>query len=166
MKVSVSIVPKGGVDPGSTAIKFLVVARGDTADYSGADVDDSAWATGLAPFANIDNPLPPQVGFPGDVGTSWPLGTDLWYRAHPVFSSSVDIRVKFYADDGATFWFNGAQVYEHITPPGAPGQASTFYREFTIPASSVINGQNVVAVRSYELYGEFSYFYFEMTQLP
>lgn len=148
------------LDPVVDQIRYLVVPKTDTTDYSAPGFDDSAWPLGLAPFANSSNADAATHGFPAAPATNWPLSTNLWYRARLFASPVTDLHVRVYADDGVELWVNGTLVYSYVpTVPTSP----VFYHEFTIPASALLNGQNVLAFKSLEIFGSLSYFCFEVT---
>jgi hypothetical protein len=151
-----------GIDPVTTAVKYLVVPTTNTTDYSGVSFDDSSWSMALAPFGNAPNADAATHGFPADPVTNWPLSTNLWYRYTLLLNPSTDMLAKIYVDDGVQFFVNGVMVYEYIPPEGS----MTFYHEVTIPGGYFVNGDNVLAMKSLELYGALSYFAFTLEQAP
>lgn len=152
-------VPDRGIDPVQDLVKYLVVPTSDTTDYSSPTFDDSNWARGLAPFANAINADAAAHGFPASPATNWPLTTNLWYRSTVLLNPVADLLARIYVDDGVQVFVNGTKVYEYI-----PLVAEhPFYHEFTIPAAALVNGNNVFAFKSLEIFGALSYFCFEVT---
>ncbi len=148
------------INPVEDEIRYLVIPTSDMTDYSAPGFDDSAWPLGLASFGNSPNADAATHGFPAIPATNWPLSTNLWYRANLFASPVTDLNVRVYADDGVQLWVNGALVYSYV--PIVP-TSPVFYHEFTIPASALVNGQNVLAFKSLEIFGSLSYFCFEVT---
>jgi hypothetical protein len=154
-KTDPSVTIEAPINPVEQEIKYLIVPGNDTADYSGMFFDDSAWDTALAPFGNGDDPYAAAAGFPLHSVTTWPLGTNLWYRCPLKIPVPKSVTFKVFADDKFTLWVNGVQVKTGQDPFNA--------FTFTIPASAFIAGDNVLAFKSEEIFGSLSYFCFEVT---
>lgn len=141
--------------------RYLQVAASDPTDYSAPDFDDSGWEVGTAPFGGWEDgwgptqaaegapdgfTFPPLYDprFSATFGTPWATHTRLWLR-RTLYLSEVptqDLRVVLYIEDHCVVYVNGQAV---ITTPvdhnGGTGQT------FTIPAESLVVGENVIALR-------------------
>jgi hypothetical protein len=103
--------------------RYKIVLTSDTTDYSGADVDDSAWAIGQGPFGDT---LPSTI-------TDWPMPVTLvakeriiWLRRDISFTRLGQVVVRGAFDDTADVWFNGQPV-----PVDIDGSLVKFVGSFT-----------------------------------
>ncbi|MEM7273447.1 MAG: hypothetical protein AAF547_10240 [Actinomycetota bacterium] len=151
---------------GEPPVAGELLAPGSTWRYedSGTDLgtawrdpafDDAAWASG-----------PGELGFgDGDEGTVLTAGSPTYYaRTSFDFTgpapSSLDLRLK--ADDGAIVYLNGVEVLRDNLPDGTVthgmtaidwrGGADEDFRPFTVSASALVEGTNVLAVEVHNVW--------------
>lgn len=142
--------------PTSEGWSYKVVSLSDSADYSGAGVDDSEWAVGQSPFASsAGHPYSASTGFPAISNTNWPLNTKIWVRRRFNLSSNSTFKLVVFIDNFATVWVNGVKVLDRsgtIDTPSGP----VFTHEITVPSSILNVGENVIALMG-EDYGSYTY---------
>ncbi|MBN1676557.1 MAG: CotH kinase family protein [Kiritimatiellae bacterium] len=104
--------PSGGVDAGATwrYLKGTAEASDPPASWRRLGFDDSAWASGAAPFGYGDGPYGTTVA---DMQTSY---TSLFLRRgfsiqHPARVS--ELRLSAQLDDGFVVWINGQEIARH-----------------------------------------------------
>ncbi len=128
--------------------------------------DHSAWEVGPAPLGRETSVLPvPLATDPGTVPAfDYLLGRKNYYfRRTFEFSGNparTSLAISTYIDDGAIFYLNGNELYRHNMPAG-PVTASTYAVNtivdtvaegpFPIPADSLVNGTNLLAVVTFQV---------------
>lgn len=97
-------------DPEVTPVRYLVIPRADTTDYSANSVDDSAWNTGLARFdsSTID----------GTPGTLIITDQHVWARHGICLTSTSGLSITYLVDDRFRLWINGTLRIDN-TPGGS-----------------------------------------------
>lgn len=131
----------------SSGWKYLQVSLADAVDRSAKTFDDSGWPTGQMPFRDAGAAHPEAVaeGFSGTQNTDWQNDTKLWLRKAFTVETIAPIAIDLFVDDYATVWVNGTQVLARTNfyasyPPTATSV------EITIPASVLVDGENVIAI--------------------
>jgi hypothetical protein len=114
----------------------------DPADYSSPSFDDSAWATGAAPFGNLDgdvqnvgqNAVAFNATFSPTIATTWPHATTGWIRSNVVIPPERSIQLLGWFDNGFKLYIGGVLV--------ASGQGGSGYggTNVTIPAGTFPSG--------------------------
>ena len=163
-------------DGGGNAAVATVISAGSTWSYladgtnqgtawRAAAFDDSAWPTG-----------PAELGY-GDTGEGRPEATKIRADGVTTVYPTYYFRKKFtlptdksfvtsvlgeiLRDDGAAVYVNGTEVFRDTylaanapfsayTTGGASTPSETDFTEFTIPASVLVNGENVIAVEVHQ----------------
>ncbi|MCW0398779.1 hypothetical protein NB688_000593 [Xanthomonas sacchari] len=148
--------------PTSDGWSYLVVPSSNTADYSTIEVDDSSWSVGASPFASSDHhPYAEDGGFPLVAGTNWPVNTKIWVRKWFTVTSPTAFEMTIFVDNFATVWVNG-----HLVLPragvGSGASAGAFMHTFTVPASALVAGSNVLALLGEDV-GDYTYAAFNMS---
>lgn len=145
-------------DPTITNSRFLLVAFGDTTNYSAPGFDDSSWASGLMPLANQDRPDAPLYGFPAAVATYWPSNQNVWFRGKFNLTTASDQTLYIYLDDGADVYINGVLVFSHNH-----GSGPQYFWTQTILASFFVAGENTIAVKARnDIFGVNNYLCFRL----
>ena len=163
-----SLPTPGAVNPGLniTLITNNLIAMDDTWSYnqSGTDLgtswrdagyNDTAWPAGAALLYVESDALP------GPKNTQLSLGpTTFYFRKHFTFSgdpADVDhLELSTIIDDGAVIYLNGIEVLKlrlsgtvtYSTYASSVGNAVLEY--FSIPASALVNGDNVITVEVHQ----------------
>ena len=135
-------------------------------EASGADLggawrqrvfDDDAWSSGASLLYNE------SAALPAPKNTLIPLGAITFYfRTEFDFTGEpreVQLRLHPIVDDGAVFYLNGAEIFR-LRMAGGPVSSSTtaseavadadFSGPFTLPADSLLSGNNVLAVEVHQ----------------
>jgi hypothetical protein len=125
--------------------------------WSGVAFDDAAWPVGVA-----------EIGYgDGDEVTiiAPPPGTVTTYYRHSFFVPNPalygGLRVRLKCDDGAVVWLNGVPQILTNFPAGMPaantpagiaisGAAETLETTYTLSASALVSGPNVLAVEVHQ----------------
>ncbi len=161
------------INPGGDTL----LTRGSTwrFDDSGTDLgsawrqpafDDGAWSTGAA-----------ELGFgEGDEATTMTPGSVTYYaRTNFEFSGTKpnSLQLDLKVDDGAIVYLNGTEVLRDNMPEGVIGHrtgASTFrvgpdedFRTHLVPASALVDGNNVLAVEVHNIWAGSSDLSFEVS---
>ncbi|MDH3301250.1 MAG: delta-60 repeat domain-containing protein [Acidimicrobiia bacterium] len=143
-----------------------VIAAGSEWRYedSGADLgvewrnqgyDDADWPIGTAEFGFGD----------GDEATGWNPGHVTYYaRTHFEWSGTKpdSFTLSLKADDGAVVYLNGVELARDNMPDGAitastqaigwKGTPEETFRDFQVPADALVEGTNVVAVETHNVW--------------
>ena len=148
----------------------LLVAQGANWSYLVDDSPPPADWTALA-FAGRWPSGPAQLGFDeGDEGTVIGFGGDpgdknvsTWFRhIFPVTNADAqgELLLRLLRDDGAAVYLNGTEVVRsNLEPLAGPavfattavsGPAESFFYEFTLPASLLEEGSNILAVEVHQ----------------
>lgn len=145
------------VDFGATW-RYRNVGTAPTADWVQIGYDDRAWLEGPAVLGREET-TQATVLTPGS-GVRW------FRRAFtvPAATAVTGMRVELVADDGALVFVNGVEVVRDNLPAGtvttatlAPayrtGSEERAVRTFTVPASMLVDGANVVTVQLHQASG-------------
>jgi hypothetical protein len=140
------------------------------AGWSTTAFDDSAWPSGPALLYHEPDSLPAPKN------TALTLGkTTYYFRTHFDFdlnTAGVTLQTTTVIDDGAIFYVNGAEVYRLGIPNDAVGYSAFANRTvndaiyegpFEIPATSLVRGDNVLAVEVHQVNATSSDIVFGMT---
>ncbi|HEX5176793.1 MAG TPA: LamG-like jellyroll fold domain-containing protein, partial [Chthoniobacteraceae bacterium] len=125
-----------------------------------ADIfDDAAWAEACASFQLGSDILPA----PANPATALPAGpTTYYFRRHFLFQGrplATTLLLNLLADDGACVYLNGTELIRsnlpvgtlsHTTLASTPKRAAPLLQGFTIPASTLRNGDNVLAIEVHQ----------------
>jgi hypothetical protein len=128
----------------AAAYRYLVVGHGQNAGFEQPGFNDSAFSTGDAGFGNLAGC---SLNTPEFVKTSWPLNTDLLLRKQfnlELMPQSLTVGVAI--DNDVQVFVNGQDISGGIRGhEGCPSRDSFI---FTVPASVLRVGTNLVAVRA------------------
>jgi Lamin Tail Domain/Concanavalin A-like lectin/glucanases superfamily/CotH kinase protein len=128
------------------------------------DFDDSAWAAGDALFYVTASALPAPKNTPlslTDAGGARKV--TFYFRTEFMFDGSRDglqLGLRPIVDDGAVFYLNGVEVFRLNMPAGDVAYSTVasanvgipgFTGPFVIPASSLVQGRNVLAVEVHQV---------------
>jgi hypothetical protein len=120
--------------------------------------DDNAWANGAGLLAFNAGALPAPTGTPLAAGR-----TTYYFRTSFNFSgatSNVTLDVRAVVDDGAVFYLNGTEIFRQNMPTGAVAYATSastpigdavYANPIVIPADSLVQGMNVLAVEVHQV---------------
>jgi hypothetical protein len=145
------------LDP-ATSWKYNQTANLDGVNWTAPGFDDSAWPSGPALLARETAALPEPIRTTLNIGRS-----AYYFRKRFTFPSTpqgASLRLRHVIDDGCVIYLNGAEVLRTAMPGGAVnyGTISTrtvgdavYEGPFTIPASSLVQGENVLAVEVHQV---------------
>ncbi len=158
--------PAGSVGPTNAPITLLTITNDSryeqTANLDGVNwmafgYSDTAWPSNRALFYVEDAALSEPKNTPLTIGR-----TTYYFRTHFNFSGqpgAVGLKLRTVIDDGAVFYLNGVEVLR----PGMDGGAISYSTlatnlvgdaawdgPFTIPAGSLVAGDNVLAVEVHQ----------------
>jgi len=140
-----------GTDPGAT--------------WTSGPFNDATWKTGDAElgYGDGDEVTVIAIGGPGSNANNRAI-TSYFRRSFNVANAAAvtDVTLRLKRDDGAVVYVNGVEVVRSNMPSGpittstlassvvAGADESTFY-EFTVPASVLVTGTNVIAVEVHQV---------------
>ena len=143
--------------PSGATWKYLVTAGAPAATWTTVGFDDTSWPSGPAELGYGDGDEATVIGFGPDTNNKYPT---TYFRktfnvADPSIFGSLIMTLNY--DDGAIVYINGTEVYRINLPAGAVSY-STFATaaseytpiSFTVPASVLVAGNNVVAVEMHQ----------------
>lgn len=139
------------VMPAQQVWRYQQTTLSDSTDYSAPGFDDSLWPTGPAPFGDSYSGatgLPAAHAydsrFAATFATTWDVLTRIWLRRTLTLDRlpTSGVRVTSYMDDNYLFYVNGELVVTSAS--GLPGGGGA---SFVIDASSLVVGDNIIAVR-------------------
>ncbi len=120
--------------------------------WRASDFDDSGWESG-----------PAELGFgDGDEATVITRGAITYYFRHTFSADNtgvVDLEVNLRRDDGAIIYLNGSEIVRSNMPSGAVGYRTLamlagddgdFLHRYVVPADSLADGANVLAVEVHQ----------------
>ena len=121
--------------------------------------DDSAWLTGpaLLYVSSSSLPVPKNTALPDKNGSNQRINT-YYFRTPFTWAGGTtppSFSLRTLIDDGAVFYLNGVEVWRQNMPTGAVSYATfaasgiptaSITGPFTLPASSLVAGTNVLAV--------------------
>ncbi len=147
------------VSPLGAAWKYESTGTDQGNSWRVEDFTDAGWAQGTAGFQLGTDTLPSGV----TVGTPLPAGPSTYYfrrtfhyAGNPAYTS---LKIRLVADDGAAVYLNGVELARaglpsggltYTTPAGAVVPGGLGYREFTVPATALHTGANVLAVEVHQ----------------
>lgn len=123
--------------------------------------DDSAWTSGPGPLGLHSGPLAEPLRSPLKSGT-----LTQYFRRSFTFqgdATKATAYLRFIADDGAVFYLNGQEIHRYNMPftiPGATIASMVASKEIAapnwegpvaLPASALVNGENVLAVELHQI---------------
>jgi hypothetical protein len=142
----------------------------DGVNWTAPGYNDAGWPSGAALLYNE------SAALPAPKNTLLALGRPTYYfRAHFNFSGppgSVGLKLAPVIDDGAIFYLNGTEVYRlgmgadpinNATFATRTTGDAAFEGPFTIPAGSLVTGDNVLAVEVHQVNGTSSDVVFGLT---
>ncbi|NOY27022.1 MAG: lamin tail domain-containing protein [Oligoflexia bacterium] len=134
-------------------------------DWMLAAYDDSAWASGVAPLGYGDSQTT-VVSYGADANAKY---TTTWFRLafDPADAGVADLsavtaaQVGLMRDDGALVWLNGTEIARSNMPTGdvtaatmasvaVSGGDETAFFEYSVDASVLVSGTNVLAVEIHQ----------------
>lgn len=127
--------------------------------WRGYAYDDSSWSSGPALLYAESADLPAAKNTPLTIG-----GVTYYFRKHFYLDANpqtddIVLRLNTVIDDGAVFYINGVEVYRLGMDKGIVEYGTFALRSvddamaegpFTIPADSLVNGDNVIAVEVHQ----------------
>jgi hypothetical protein len=126
-------------------------------NWKDAGFNDQSWSTGTSLFYDETAPLPGPKNTPLTPGR-----TTYYFRTQFTFTgdlANTELRLRPIVDDGAIYYLNGVEVHRQNMPAGAVnyntlasgriGDAN-FTPAFPIPAGSLVQGTNVLAVEVHQ----------------
>jgi hypothetical protein len=139
----------------STLWKYNQTSDLTTTDWTAPGYDDGAWPSGPGLLA-VEN-----CGcLPEPIRTTLSLGRSTYYfRTHftfPGHPQGVNLHLRQVLDDGCIIYLNGVEVSRTRMPAGTPTYGTiadsnvadgVYEGPFSIPASSLLQGDNVLAVK-------------------
>lgn len=136
----------------SSGYKYQQVAWGAAAGFEPPGYDDSAFPTGAAGFGTQSSPVfRCPLSNPTDAKAVWNVNTDILVRkSFTLPAGSANLQVYVAIDNDATVWLNGTQI-------GSYGNRDCGRRHntvFTAPASVLVSGTNVLAIRGHDFGGD------------
>jgi Carboxypeptidase regulatory-like domain/PKD domain/Peptidase M66 len=159
--------------PVNLEVQTLLIARGSVWNYldtgvdpgpawSGLNFDDTDWRSGPAQLGYGDGDEATVVSF--GPNPSAKFTTTYFRRAFPVPDASevANLTIRLLRDDGAVVYLNGIELYRSNMPQTGPILFSTFassstgkpeetlYQETRVPAGSLVDGVNVLAVEVHQ----------------
>lgn len=156
-RAAVPLIESEELSPTSSGWRYLQVSNEDAADYSADDFDDSAWATGTAPFGNKGpHPFAAGAGFPVNPATFWDIESAIWVRRRFTAPATSGFSMEVFVDNWATVWVNGVQVLPRTGSTTTPG-SEIFHHPFHVPGSILRPGPNNTIALKAEDYGAWSY---------
>jgi hypothetical protein len=126
------------VDYESSGWKWLQVVRTDTVDYSSTSYDDSAWATGTAPFGERTDPS--QYPSWPDFNTLWNKNSKMWARRIIATTPGVDVVLRVRWDRYLRVFWNGTDLWGSLNVTVSGGESPR-----TIPGS-LVTGSDFIAI--------------------
>jgi hypothetical protein len=156
----------GASGPTNPPVTLLTVTNGwryqQTANLDGVNwtvpgYNDSGWPSNRALFYVEEAALPEPKHTPLTLGR-----TTYYFRTHFNFAGipgTVGLKLRTVLDDGAVFYLNGVEVFRQRLPAGAIGYDTlttdfvgdaAWEGPFTIPAGSLVAGDNVLAVEVHQ----------------
>jgi hypothetical protein len=141
------VLARTGVPFHAPDYRYQVVGAGGAAGFEAVDYDDSAFATGAAPFGTAEGICPWNTS--SNIGTTWPVNTDVVVRrAFALPASARNLRVAGTVDNDATVYVNGTQIGSTLA-----GFCIANTISFTAPDAVLHSGANLLAVRGHD-YGD------------
>lgn len=139
-------------------------------DRSGADLgaawkeksfNDSAWPEGAALLGEEGTTAAPMRSAFSRFNDNGDHVTTFYFRTHFNFAgnpANAILRLRHVIDDGAVFYLNGVEVYRFGLAADAPFNSQTLFADhenawegpFTLPASNLVVGDNVMAVEVHQ----------------
>ncbi|MBE0544796.1 MAG: lamin tail domain-containing protein [Verrucomicrobia bacterium] len=127
-------------------------------NWTTAAYSDDSWPAGAALLYHDDDPLP------GPKNTELTIGRMTYYfRTHFNFSgdpATAVLRLSPFVDDGAIFYLNGQPLYNlavtgtlltYSTPASRNVNNAVLEGPFTVPATNLVPGDNVLAVEVHQV---------------
>jgi len=133
--------------------------------WRSASFNDTAWAQGTALFYNTADPLPAPKGTQLPLTNASGQNIMTWYfRTRFTWSgptSGVSLRARTLIDDGAVFYINGVEagrlgmpsapaIIGYNTPAAYRVDTLTNYTTIALTGSSLVQGDNVLAVELHQ----------------
>src|SRR5687768_15614705 len=158
----------------------ILIPRGSTWKYHNLNVDlgttwrgtnynDTAWASGAGPLGGGDAHIVTPINY-GPADPRYP--TIYFRRAFTIANAAVysGLTLRVLRDDAAIVYLNGVEVQAvNVTTPiaftaysGTDAGGETTYFEFSIPATGLVNGVNVIAVEGKQASAASSDFGFDL----
>jgi hypothetical protein len=155
--------------------KYLDNGTNQGTAWYGTGFNDAAWAAGNAELGYGDGDEATVVSY-GPSATAKYITT--YFRKVinvPNASSFVQFTINFRRDDGSVIYINGVEVNRNNMPTGtilnttaastACGDDGAAIQSFTLPAGSLVNGNNTIAVEIHQNNGTSSDITFELELL-
>ncbi|HEX7861057.1 MAG TPA: lamin tail domain-containing protein [Verrucomicrobiae bacterium] len=137
--------------------RYLESSQAPGANWNTLAYPDSGWTPGNALLYVEDAALPVAKNTPLTIGS-----TAYYFRTRFNFSGNpagATLNITPVIDDGAVFYLNGQEVYRlrmpagtiaHTTPASATVGNATLEGPFTVPATGLVVGENVLAVEVHQ----------------
>ena len=148
--------------PANATWKYSAPASAPAATWKSAAFNDTAWASGMAPFGYNDAKLnldcATVLSYGNEPQNRYPAA---YFRktfnvVKPTVITGLDLQAR--ANDGMVVYLNGNEVLRHNMPHGtinhttlAPqGLPTTWWTTNSLPATGLVQGGNVVAVEVHQ----------------
>jgi len=151
--------------------KYLDKGEAPPDKWTEIDLDDSGWSTGAAQLGYGDGDEKTIISFGGDESNKF-LTTHFRHRFTIADTAGLrDLTMRVLFDDGVVVYLNGAEVHRNNLPEGDIGYqtpASAIATEgvfvsFSIPASYLKSGENVIAAEVHQVSAASSDISFDLT---
>jgi hypothetical protein len=155
--------------------KYLDDGTLPTPDWQAAAFDDASWASGAAVLGYGDNSVTTTLSFGGDADNKHAA-----YYLRKTFHLDEEelplvdsLRVRMRRDDGAIIYINGGEVVRDNLPDGAVdnttfadvtagGVDESTYFVFDVDSSTLVEGENIIAVEVHQTNGRSSDIMFDL----
>lgn len=106
--------------PWSSSGPYLVVAEGDTTDYSSLSLDDSGWSVGPAPLGYPVSPPDPFWPIPPGTNTGSNVNLGFWIRRRFSIDDTITVDINGRVDGQHWMYLDGVLIHSYTgTVPGA-----------------------------------------------
>ena len=153
----------GGIDvlvPEGALWSYLVSGTAPDATWIDLAFDDAAWPTGNAQLGFDEDDEATLIGFGGDPNNVF---ITTWFRhKFPLANAGEqgELILRLLRDDGAAVYLNGVEVVRSnlgsragpttTAPRATPSPTESYFYEYRLPASLLVDGDNVVAVEVHQ----------------
>ena len=146
------------------AWKYFDQGTNQGAAWREASFDDSAWSSGNAELGYADSPVTTLREGPDSATTSVTKFITYYFRKHFTIADAsqvIGLRMNLERDDGAVVYLNGTEIarsnmnagtVDYLTTSAATvsGVDETTYFPVDLPLSSLVSGDNVIAVEVHQ----------------
>ena len=136
--------------------RYAVFDRSDSGNYAAPAFNDSAWQTGVTPFASSPWSLPGQYGFATAPATVVPPSKKVWMRTKlSLAEKPKNARFQAFVDNDCTLYING------VVRASVGGNNGAYY-DVALSDDAFFVGENVIAVEGSDRHaGPGNWFWFD-----